>query len=199
MIRRPPRSTLFPYTTLFRSVEPQGDLEEVSLHLAAPDRLRLLVFALLSLFELPLELVQGMPRDLRVVRGLRARLEDRRLDPVLQPCELAIQGLVRDAGAEIVGGRDLAQRFGELQGERRLTGAGGTLHDEGGPSRGGGELHKLTGDAAGGRRHGTASEQRGRIYIGFPRVVIREREPRHPLGLARASGSEPRPGASRDC
>src|SRR3712207_8071906 len=25
MIRRPPRSTLFPYTTLFRSVEPQGE------------------------------------------------------------------------------------------------------------------------------------------------------------------------------
>src|SRR3712207_9001964 len=31
MIRRPPRSTLFPYTTLFRSVELQdvGDLREV--------------------------------------------------------------------------------------------------------------------------------------------------------------------------
>ena len=53
----------------FGQVEPQRDLEEVSLHLAAPDRLGLLVFALLSLFELPLELVQGMPRDLRVVRG----------------------------------------------------------------------------------------------------------------------------------
>src|SRR2546425_10259071 len=26
MIRRPPRSTLFPYTTLFRSVNSQGDL-----------------------------------------------------------------------------------------------------------------------------------------------------------------------------
>src|SRR5256885_11478162 len=26
MIRRPPRSTLFPYTTLFRSVDPGGDL-----------------------------------------------------------------------------------------------------------------------------------------------------------------------------
>src|SRR3989454_6577743 len=180
MIRRPPRSTLFPYTTLFRSsprgdavvlregvdrvdqheralrnavvdevvcglefgqVEPQRDLEEVSLHLAAPDRLRLLVFALLSLFELPLELVQGMPRDLRVVRGLRARLEDRRLDPVPQPCELAIEGLVRDAGAEIMGGRDLTQRFGELQGERRLTGAGGGLHDEGVGSPGGEEPH----------------------------------------------------------
>src|SRR2546430_10662791 len=25
MIRRPPRSTLFPYTTLFRSVEPRGE------------------------------------------------------------------------------------------------------------------------------------------------------------------------------
>src|SRR5258708_31240651 len=28
MIRRPPRSTLFPYTTLFRSVANQADLEE---------------------------------------------------------------------------------------------------------------------------------------------------------------------------
>src|SRR5256885_4726953 len=31
MIRRPPRSTLFPYTTLFRSVE-DGQLEPVSPH-----------------------------------------------------------------------------------------------------------------------------------------------------------------------
>src|SRR2546430_7063369 len=30
MIRRPPRSTLFPYTTLFRSIRPiEGDLERV--------------------------------------------------------------------------------------------------------------------------------------------------------------------------
>src|SRR5690349_23568037 len=29
MIRRPPRSTLFPYTTLFRSVERGGELERV--------------------------------------------------------------------------------------------------------------------------------------------------------------------------
>src|SRR2546422_2301367 len=177
----------------------QADHEEVSLHLAAPDRLGLLVFALLAFLELPLELVQGMPRDLRIVRGLRTRLQDRRLDPVLQPCELAVEGLVRDAGAEVVGGRDLAQSLSQLQGERRLTGAGGTLRDKGVPSRGIEELHNLAGNATGGRRHGTASKQRGRIYIGFPRVVIREREPRHPLGLARASGSEPSPGASRDC
>src|SRR3989475_2370705 len=29
MIRRPPRSTLFPYTTLFRSPQPQQDLLDV--------------------------------------------------------------------------------------------------------------------------------------------------------------------------
>src|SRR2546422_4370718 len=28
MIRRPPRSTLFPYTTLFRSIEPRADKEQ---------------------------------------------------------------------------------------------------------------------------------------------------------------------------
>src|ERR1039457_4046330 len=33
MIRRPPRSTLFPYTTLFRSIEPDGDSPH-DLHLA---------------------------------------------------------------------------------------------------------------------------------------------------------------------
>src|SRR3712207_7884595 len=29
MIRRPPRSTLFPYTTLFRSLQPQRDLRDI--------------------------------------------------------------------------------------------------------------------------------------------------------------------------
>src|SRR5947207_13958266 len=29
MIRRPPRSTLFPYTTLFRSTAPRGELAQV--------------------------------------------------------------------------------------------------------------------------------------------------------------------------
>src|SRR5947209_14468606 len=30
MIRRPPRSTLFPYTTLFRSLEPEADRRSIS-------------------------------------------------------------------------------------------------------------------------------------------------------------------------
>src|SRR5258708_10744717 len=46
MIRRPPRSTLFPYTTLFRSVSVRGDLpvilpqNEVSVLARAGDHLR---------------------------------------------------------------------------------------------------------------------------------------------------------------
>src|SRR3712207_6941721 len=45
MIRRPPRSTLFPYTTLFRSVPGQRriELEEVGVVERAPDRLPQLV------------------------------------------------------------------------------------------------------------------------------------------------------------
>src|SRR3712207_8034489 len=37
MIRRPPRSTLFPYTTLFRSARVLGDLPERGLDGAADD------------------------------------------------------------------------------------------------------------------------------------------------------------------
>src|SRR5256886_13204520 len=32
MIRRPPRSTLFPYSTLFRSFPPGGEAQSASLH-----------------------------------------------------------------------------------------------------------------------------------------------------------------------
>src|SRR3712207_7242339 len=36
MIRRPPRSTLFPYTTLFRSLEDHPDIEEAAV-IGVPD------------------------------------------------------------------------------------------------------------------------------------------------------------------
>src|SRR3712207_7499679 len=36
MIRRPPRSTLFPYTTLFRSAEEREGVRETHVHLSAP-------------------------------------------------------------------------------------------------------------------------------------------------------------------
>src|SRR3712207_7945859 len=44
MIRRPPRSTLFPYTTLFRS-SPQGASETFALEFTGPRRTIWLLFA----------------------------------------------------------------------------------------------------------------------------------------------------------
>src|SRR3712207_8727884 len=42
MIRRPPRSTLFPYTTLFRSAQTVGDVEEkLRQHQVDPEVVRL--------------------------------------------------------------------------------------------------------------------------------------------------------------
>src|SRR3989449_11634804 len=79
MIRRPPRSTLFPYTTLFRSVAPSVPVEKATG--GAKRRLKLL-------YELPLQfasktrvdtllltivdrVVEGIPQAAR--RGLRLR------------------------------------------------------------------------------------------------------------------------------
>src|SRR5258708_9378017 len=39
MIRRPPRSTLFPYTTLFRSIERDGPSDEGSVALGDPKQM----------------------------------------------------------------------------------------------------------------------------------------------------------------
>src|SRR3712207_8269227 len=63
MIRRPPRSTLFPYTTLFRSA-PLGARERCALarvHELAPE------------VQADLELVAGAPADPRLVPALEAR------------------------------------------------------------------------------------------------------------------------------
>src|SRR2546427_7896458 len=43
MIRRPPRSTLFPYTTLFRSADRPHHVDELLLALAVPQRHDLVV------------------------------------------------------------------------------------------------------------------------------------------------------------
>src|SRR5438270_11808104 len=48
MIRRPPRSTLFPYTTLFRSVEHRHQLEQVVSPTSCPRLQRQLAQDLLS-------------------------------------------------------------------------------------------------------------------------------------------------------
>src|SRR3712207_8269565 len=70
MIRRPPRSTLFPYTTLFRSVAGRGHLAEVVEDEAA-DRVHLLVV------EAGVEdVVEVADRDAGVEHGLCLRSEE---------------------------------------------------------------------------------------------------------------------------
>src|ERR1044071_8970820 len=82
MIRRPPRSTLFPYTTLFRSAVPLG-------HLAPPFRPCLEV-AQLHAQDRPLDAVHP------VVEPLEAVLVSRLLAPV--PKRPDLRGEVRARG-----------------------------------------------------------------------------------------------------
>src|SRR3712207_7236791 len=73
MIRRPPRSTLFPYTTLFRSVEPAVIAEDPELHerfLAATD-------AALAAYE---ELLQGLEERLAGAPNATLRRKQARQD-----------------------------------------------------------------------------------------------------------------------
>src|SRR3712207_9136111 len=64
MIRRPPRSTLFPYTTLFRSQEPEDEPEEPVVVDLSPGRLRFTQRELEFLQEL-LPLLDTSPRGLK--------------------------------------------------------------------------------------------------------------------------------------
>src|SRR5688572_31762605 len=62
MIRRPPRSTLFPYTTLFRSLE-RMEVNCSSLQvILIPLQLEMVVISLLLLVRLHLEMVDQLDR-----------------------------------------------------------------------------------------------------------------------------------------
>src|SRR5690242_21071863 len=74
MLRRPPRSTLFPYTTLFRSIIPAADVpSHVSpVHLEWDERTHELLFASGSagIFAVDLEgHVRSIPGDVEAVRS----------------------------------------------------------------------------------------------------------------------------------
>src|ERR1035438_8596338 len=66
MIRRPPRSTLFPYTTLFRSIDPDGVYDPRLIN----DRLLLGLKGTMSEYELNLLRQRGLAaRDSKAKRG----------------------------------------------------------------------------------------------------------------------------------
>src|SRR2546429_1353308 len=76
MIRRPPRSTLFPYTTLFRSLPGRGGRYRVRSEKKAPRR-KAGAVAAARLGHLAPALL-GLPDPDRALRGLRRRAGARR-------------------------------------------------------------------------------------------------------------------------
>src|SRR5258707_5418122 len=90
MIRRPPRSTLFPYTTLFRSLVPQDQVRSAALAVAA-------------------EIAENAPLGVAATRAtLRAGLADRVAKATEH--ELAEQGRLRKTGDFKEGVRAVAER-----------------------------------------------------------------------------------------
>src|SRR2546429_7573297 len=72
MIRRPPRSTLFPYTTLFRSETPAGTGADTGTHTDAAARRRQAVDAALADVR---QLLQAGAPDRSTLSAITARLE----------------------------------------------------------------------------------------------------------------------------
>src|SRR3712207_7558349 len=62
MIRRPPRSTLFPYTTLFRSLRPPGGFGRLALRVSNWTRFRISLF---SLFTNQPNIMSPIKREMR--------------------------------------------------------------------------------------------------------------------------------------
>src|ERR1035437_6637337 len=83
MIRRPPRSTLFPYTTLFRSVDPMAIYGTNCLKLAGEDEAEALPYLLRELHTVqPRLLVVMGEQALRFVNELDFPLAEK-LEPAL--------------------------------------------------------------------------------------------------------------------
>src|SRR5256885_7389129 len=82
MIRRPPRSTLFPYTTLFRSVEvQQGLLDDVEHALARVQRTERV-------------LVDQLHAAAQLAQGLAAQRSEEHTSELQSPCNLVCRLLL---------------------------------------------------------------------------------------------------------
>src|SRR3712207_9386984 len=99
MIRRPPRSTLFPYTTLFRS------------HVVGGDALDALVADLVEVHGR----VEGQPREDRHLRGRVLAVD------VLARIGLRVAQLLRLAEGLLVAGARSEEQTSELQSRQYLV------------------------------------------------------------------------------
>src|SRR3712207_5794478 len=126
MIRRPPRSTLFPYTTLFRSLTGElalGALETDHLHLLEDDRLDLRLALLRVLAQRDGDVVE------EVHRAEQRTVLEEHAEELPDLVELVLAGLhqvdVVDDDRALLGLEQADQRLEE----DRLAGAGGPEQD----------------------------------------------------------------------
>src|SRR2546422_9218958 len=109
MIRRPPRSTLFPYTTLFRSPEPEPD--NLAACLSSPGGLELVV-----------EMAHDLRSPLTSILFLAEALQRGQSGPVTDAQRRAL-GLVYSAALSLCGAAsdvlELAQGGNRLRSEER--------------------------------------------------------------------------------
>src|SRR5436853_815119 len=182
-----------------REIESEGDFEEATFHLAASDRFGLRIVTLLALHDLAFQLVEGRPRDLGLGAHFAPALQSRRLEAFLQPDELAEQRLVRYAGTEVMGRRDLAELLRQLKGERRLAGARWPFRDERVSARRIEDLDDLAGDSTDWGHPGTGSTLARPLYIRSRAASIREPDLSSPSTPRACVGTATRRIAWRDC
>src|SRR5256886_10172656 len=80
MIRRPPRSTLFPYTTLFRSALPPRRIIAIGISTGGPNALQFVLSQIPADFQSTIVIVQHMPEGFTEMFAKRLDRKSTRLN-----------------------------------------------------------------------------------------------------------------------
>src|SRR5256885_5022531 len=94
MIRRPPRSTLFPYTTLFRSINVEGTEEQVNQADRVFQQLRLLVARQGKLTARTVRTSSGVSFPCRATRRRSCWRSEEHTSELQSPCNLVCRLLL---------------------------------------------------------------------------------------------------------
>src|SRR5258708_31657754 len=97
MIRRPPRSTLFPYTTLFRSVDPLHPPSRNAVDVAAPDAPDDPEIA-----NAPLDLISPKRIGDMVIRGIELNRSEEHTSELQSPDHLVCRLLLEQKNGVVI-------------------------------------------------------------------------------------------------